>query len=228
MAGKLFSDRARAVTLRTYNRPLDDDGSKFETWEDTVRRSTYDHHKRLWQEADGQVDEDELEELNQLGVERKGLVAGRTLWLGGTKYAYSRAASQMNCCFSQAHSVYDIVDIGWLLLNGCGVGFTPKAGILHGYTKPIPEVRVNPSLRAADYKGDPKNFEDMPSVTNDYTWTIKVGDSAEAWAKAAGKLLNPATRHAKRLQLDFSECRGPGGRLKGYGWICNGYEPMAR
>jgi ribonucleoside-triphosphate reductase len=53
------------------------------------------------------------------------------------------------------------------------------------------------------------------------TWTIQVGDSAEAWAKSIGKLVAgkyPATT----LVLDFSQLRPAGERLKGYGWISSG------
>lgn len=68
-----FSSRAAAVTLRTYCRPLDDEGSKFESWPEVIQRSTYDHHLRLWEEAGGSPDLSELEELKQLGLERKRL-----------------------------------------------------------------------------------------------------------------------------------------------------------
>ena len=82
-----FSARSEATTRRTYNRPMDAEGSQFETWEDTARRSHLYHHRRLWEEAGGQVNEAELEELTGYGLDRSALVAGRTLWLGGTPYA---------------------------------------------------------------------------------------------------------------------------------------------
>ena len=43
------------------------------------------------------------------------------------------------------------------------------------------------------------------------TWTIKVGDSAIAWAKAVGKLV-AGKFPAKTLILDFSEIRPAGTR----------------
>jgi ribonucleoside-triphosphate reductase (formate) len=217
----MFSARADATTLRSYCRPLHDD--YLETWPQVVERSTYQHHLKLWEDAGGTPDLSELAELRELGLQRKSMVAGRTLWLGGTEYAYSRAASQFNCAATRYFTVYDAVDAAWLLLNGCGVGAKPQVGVLHGYTRPIPELEVVPSERSKDYRGREDNLESLDGGV----WTIAVGDSAQAWAKALGKMLNPKVRHADKLCLDFSEVRGPGGRLKGYGWICNGYKPLA-
>ena len=221
------SVRAEAVTRRTYNRPLDEEGREFESWERTVRRSHYDHHLRLWEEAGGKPNLGELEELNSLGLSRAGLVAGRTLWLGGTDYAFSRPASQFNCAATGLSTVYDMVDAFWGLLNGCGMGGLPQSGTLHGYSKPIPELLIISSERDKDWRGPKENVEIKPNEKNDWTWTIQIGDSAEAWAKALGKMLiSPRTR-CDKLVIDGSNVRGKGGRLRGYGWICNGFEPLA-
>jgi adenosylcobalamin-dependent ribonucleoside-triphosphate reductase len=222
--------RAQAVTLRTYCRPTvpGDNAAPLETWEAVNRRAAFAHHERLWKDAGGNPDYAELEELYRLGVDRRSTVAGRTLWLGGTEYAYSRAVSQFNCAGTPVQTVYDVVDASWALLNGSGVGFAPKQGVLHGYVRPINEFAVVPSDRDRDWKGDPENREDLPTQANDWTWRIVVGDSAEAWAKAIGKLFNlSSSRNARRLVVDGSNVRGPGGRLKGYGWICNGFQPLA-
>ena len=48
-----------------------------------------------------------------------------------------------------------------------------------------------------------------------------MGDSAEAWAKALGKLI-AHTHSAHTLVLDFSQIRPAGDRLAGYGWISSG------
>lgn len=225
--GFIPSARAEATTRRTYNRPLDSEGTKFETWERTIKRSHHDHHIRLWEDAGGKVNLAEIEELVQLGLDRSGTVAGRTLWLGGTNYAYSRSCSQFNCAALEISNVYNIVDAFWLLLNGCGVGAICSCGTLQGYVKVIDELRIIPSERDKDYRGNKDNVEIKPNADNDYTWTIKVGDSAEAWAKALGKMLISPRGKINRLILDFTECRGRGGRLKGYGWLCNGSEPLS-
>jgi ribonucleoside-triphosphate reductase (formate) len=58
-------------------------------------------------------------------------------------------------------------------------------------------------------------------------WTISVGDSAESWAKAAGKLV-AGKYPAEELVLDFSEIRPAGYRLKGYGWISSGDHQVSK
>ncbi|HET8688251.1 MAG TPA: hypothetical protein VFM18_16585, partial [Methanosarcina sp.] len=87
--------RSQLITRRTYNRPLDDAGTSFETFKQTVER-VIQHQKWLWERArksnltDKEIDE--LIELQDLMLERKVLMSGRTLWLGGTDIAKRREA----------------------------------------------------------------------------------------------------------------------------------------
>lgn len=215
------STRAQVITRRTYNRPLTDDGKVFETWEQTVAR-VIDHQQWLWQRA---VDRDlndvefaELYDLEQLMLDRKVSMSGRSLWLGGTTVAQTREASQFNCSFTQVETIYDIVDVLWLLLQGCGVGFKPIVGTLNGFSKPIKTIRTVRSTRTAK-GGNENNVETWDAESK--VWTIQVGDSAEAWAKSIGKLM-AGKYPAKELVLDFSQLRPAGERLKGYGWISSG------
>ena len=217
--------RAQLITRRTYNRPLDEEGKTFESWEQTVDR-VIQHQMWLWRRAnpsmDGYTTNAELEELRQLMLDRKVLVSGRTLWLGGTNVAQTREASQFNCSFTHVETVQDAVDVLWLLLQGCGVGFRPIVGQLTGFRFPIKELEVVRSNRTT--KGGVEVNEEM---FHNGVWTIKVGDSAEAWAKSVGKLLaHPYP--AKKLVLDFSEIRPAGERLKGYGWISSGDAAIAK
>ena len=215
------STRAQVITRRTYNRPTNDSGTQFETWEETVAR-VIDHQQWLWERAvDRDLDDNEyaeLYDLEQLMLDRKVSMSGRTLWLGGTTVAQTREASQFNCSFTNVETVYDIVDVLWLLLQGCGVGFKPVVGTLNGFSKPIKNIRVVRSQRT-DKGGNEHNVETWCSATK--TWTIQVGDSAEAWAKSIGKLV-AGKYPAETLILDFTQLRPAGERLKGYGWISSG------
>lgn len=215
------STRAQVITRRTYNRPTSDDGKQFETWQETVAR-VIDHQEWLWQRAAGRdltdVEYGELYDLEQLMLDRKVLMSGRTLWLGGTDVAKTREASQFNCSFTHVETIYDVVDCLWLLLQGCGVGFKPIVGTLNGFSKPIKNIRVVRSVRTAK-GGNEHNTETFDQETK--TWTIQVGDSAEAWAKSIGKLI-AGKYPAETLVLDFSQLRPAGDRLKGYGWISSG------
>ena len=217
--------RSQLVTRRTYNRPLDEKGLVFETWDETVDR-VINHQRWLWERAYGAelapMQNAELQELRQLMLERKVLMSGRTLWLGGTDIAKRREASQFNCSFTHAETVQDLVDILWLLMQGCGVGFKPIVGQLTGFRQRIPELEVVRSTRVAK-GGRQTNLETF----KDGVWTISVGDSAESWAKSIGKL-TAGKYAADKLVLDFSEIRPSGERLKGYGWISSGDASIAK
>lgn len=226
------SVRADVITRRTYSRPIGDDGT-FETWKQTIQR-VIDHQRWLWVRArNGRelkaYQEKELYELQLLMEDRKALVSGRVLWMGGTEVGQRRESSLFNCSFGRVETVHDVVDALWLLLQGCGVGFEPSVGTLSGFTKPV-ELEVIRSTKTdnAD-KGAEGNVETFryDSLANGYVWTLRVGDSAEAWAKLAGKLL-ANKRNCSRLVLDFSEIRPAGVRLSGYGWISSGDELLAK
>lgn len=218
------SIRAQIVTRRTYNRPLNAKGTKFETWEQTIDRVIH-HQKWLWERAKGfnltKEEKAELEELRELMLDRKISVSGRTLWLGGTQISKDREASMFNCAFTYVKTVYDVVDVLWLLLQGCGVGFSPRVGTLTGFSSVIPEVEFVRSQKGPEEKGREDNVESI----EDGVWTIGVGDSAEAWAKTMGKLL-AGKKRVRKLVFDTSEVRGAGARLSGYGWISSGDEPL--
>lgn len=217
----MTSVRAEIITRRTYNRPTNDEGTQFESWGETVER-VIGHQQWLWERVQGReldhLQFAELYDLEKLMLERKVLMSGRTLWLGGTSVAQKREASQFNCSFTEVETVYDVVDILWLLLQGCGVGFKPVVGTLNGFAKHIKNIEVVNSTRT-EKGGNEKNEEIWDASTR--TWTIKVGDSAEAWAKSIGKLL-AGKYPANTLILDFGELRPAGERLKGYGWISSG------
>lgn len=220
--------RSQLVARRTYQRPLNAEGTVFETWEEMVDR-VIGHQMWLWDRAADKAGYDisdeqleELGELRQLMIERKVLMSGRTLWLGGTKVAKKREASQFNCSFTQVETVQDIVDCIWLLLQGCGVGFMPIVGQLTGFQKRIPEMQFIRSERT-EKGGREHNVETF----KDGVWTIGVGDSAEAWAKALGKLV--AHQHtADKFIFDASAIRPAGERLAGYGWISSGDDALCK
>jgi adenosylcobalamin-dependent ribonucleoside-triphosphate reductase len=214
------SVRAQVITRRTYNRPTE---TGYETWEQTVDR-VIDHQNWLWNRAAGTElgIGPELKELRQLMLERKVMVSGRTLWLGGTDVAKKREASQFNCAHLKVETIHDVVDSLWLLLQGCGVGFTPVVGTLSGFTTPISDVEVIRSKRIK--KG---GHEGNKESTDSGTWTITIGDSAEAWAKSIGKLLSFKGK-ATKFVLDLTQLRPAGQRLAGYGWISSGDGPISK
>lgn len=220
----MTSVRAEVITRRTYCRPKED--GTFETWDEVVQR-VINHQRWLWERALGRdlklQEIFELGELKDLLRERKVSMAGRTLWLGGTEIAKRRETSQFNCSFTKVETVHDLVDVFWLLMQGCGVGFSPIVGTLNGFSR-YHQIKVIPSTRT-EKGGCEHNRESYNPDSR--TWTITIGDSAEAWSKAVGKLM-AGKYPAETLCLDFSEIRPPGERLAGYGWISSGYEPLSK
>lgn len=241
------STRAQIITRRTYCRPLNEEGTVFETWNDVVNR-VIRHQKWLWERALthklmpemplhditenmnewillNKVQEEELEQLGQLIKERKVSPAGRTLWLGGTDIGKKIELSQFNCCFVTVRTIHDMVDFFWGLLNGAGVTGLAEVGTLTGFRQKIPELEIIRTVRAPTDKGPENNVESWNAET--HTWVIKVGDSAKAWAKSIGKIL-AGKYPAKKLVLDFSQIRGPGARLRNYGWLSQSDTGLAR
>jgi adenosylcobalamin-dependent ribonucleoside-triphosphate reductase len=222
------SARAEVIARRTYCRPTDDGG--FETWAEVVDRVIM-HQRWLWERAKGDkpldgTEIDELEELRELILTRKASLSGRTLWLGGTDVAKKREASQFNCSFLKVETVHDVVDTFWLLLQGCGVGFEPVTGNLNGFTKSAKvEIVRSERHRLVQQKGVDRNQESWED--NGETWRLTVGDSAEAWAKAVGKIM-AQKRPFSKIIIDFSQVRPAGYRLRGYGWISSGDEMLAK
>lgn len=237
-----MSARAEIVTKRTYCREKED--GSLETWEEVVER-VMSHQKWLWERALTHLvlpdiplkdlssnmmewvhlnrkQEQELEELKELFLHKKALPSGRALWISGTDVSRTRESSNFNCAYLNVETVYDIVDAFWLLLQGAGIGFTAVPGTLSGFRKPIKEIKVIRSKKSKYEKGKPDNEEDFTNGV----WTIKVGDSAEAWAKSIGKLL-AGKYDAHTLIFDFSEIRGKGQRLRGYGWISSGDDQIS-
>lgn len=217
--------RASVVTRRTYNRPLNDEGTIFETWEQTVDR-VIDHQQWLWERAKAdKLNQGELGELNEfreLMLARKALTSGRTLWLGGTGVAKKHEASQFNCSFGKIETVHDVVDAFWLLLQGCGVGFEPVVGTLNGFAK---ETEIETFRSSRTTKGREGNVAETRTIGDSRIYKLSIGDSAKAWAKALGKLM-ALKEPVDKIILDYTEIRPAGTRLKGYGWISSGDDTL--
>lgn len=231
MTNRKPSARAEILTRRTYNRPLNEEGTVFESWEQTIDR-VIQHQEWLWRRAKkaetlAAHEYAELEQLRELMLQRKVSVSGRTLWLGGTDVAKTREASQFNCSFGRIETVHDVVDALWLLLQGCGVGFEAVPGILNGFTRSATVEIIRSTKKDHADKGYERNKEHLYIRDGQRVWELVVGDSAEAWAKAAGKLLAMKER-VDVIVLNFREIRPAGVRLKGYGWISSGDEQIAK
>lgn len=227
------SFRSQFVVKRTYNRPLNEEGTVFEIFSETVDR-VISHQRWLWETAKGKLigedlcplegeEESELEELRQLMLNREATVSGRTLWLGGVNISKKYQATQFNCSFAQIRTVHDVVDAYHNLLLGVGVGFEPITGILNGFAQPV-EIQVVRSTRKD--RGDENNREQHYKDQGKRYWHLYVGDSGIAWAKAAGKII-AMKKPVDVVVLDFTEVRPGGKPLRNFGWISSGDEQIS-
>jgi len=217
--------RSDVIVRRTYARPLNEEETQYESWEDICFR-VQNHQAWLWERALGRTlsinEELELSAFYNLMLQKKCSVSGRSLWLGGTDLSKVRESSMFNCSGIVVETVYDMVDVLWLLMQGCGVGFKPQVGTLNGFFKPIPTIDVIRTKRVS--KG---GLESNVETFENGVWTIKIGDSAEAWSKSIGKIL-AGKYPTDKLVFDFSELRPAGSRLRGYGWISSGDEAISK
>ena len=226
--------RADIVARRTYCRPIDEDAQVFETWEDVAER-VRGHQQWLWETAQRkpltEEQHQELLELKQNIIDRKTSLAGRTNWLGGTEIAKTRASSNFNCSFLEVSTIHDVVDIFWLLLQGCGTGFKAKDGTLSGFSKPVKVSTIRSERTIEDYnngfRGRETNQEQIVRKGGTVKYVLSIGDSAQAWAKSVGKLL-ALKEPVDEIIIDFREIRAGGVRLKGYGWISSGDETLSK
>lgn len=186
---KKQSIRSQLVAKRTYNRPLDEHGTVFETWEQTVNR-VIEHQRWLWERAKGHntnedlveltpAEEHELEELRELLLNYDVAVSGRTFWLGGTPISKEYEATQFNCAGVVNATVHDIVDSFHLLLLGC---FSENTEIItKSGNKKISDVSVLDEVLSYN------------ELTNQYVWKYPIFSG------------NTNSKEINKLELVFSD-----------------------
>jgi hypothetical protein len=193
---------------RTYSR-LKDDGTKEEFWE-TLKRvveGCYSIQKTQRHSLDLPWDEGEAQRSAQRMYEKawnfKFLPPGRGLWIMGTEFVRRHGSMALNnCAFVSTENIATSGPKPFLfmmdaLMLGVGVGFdTEGAG----------EVAIK---------------EPEPGR---YPW--KVPDSREGWVEGLRRLLE-AFLEGKRLpEWDYSLVRPKGSRIKGFGGVASGPEPL--
>jgi hypothetical protein len=251
------SARAQIVEARTYLRPLDDEGTIFETPEQAADR-IIGHQRWLWERAKGgmrrvtevsalpplkfddpvgyrvedgwvmiQLTDAEEAELQEL----KNLFLDRKLTVAGrTRWLGGTAIAKERESSNFNCSFLEVRSVHDIV--------DATWLLLQGCG-----VGFRPVIGTLNGFAQPMEIEVVRSQRGPYekgpennvetfdpvtkTWTIKVGDSSSAWAKSAGKLV-AGKYHAKKLVLDFSLVRGGGGRLKNYGWISSGDAQIAK
>ena len=189
VANSILSDVVVYDKYAKYLKPL----SRRETWEQVVDRNIDMHVKRF---PDLEA---EIRAAYSFVHEKKILPSMRSLQFGG-KPIELNASRIYNCAFQPMDSHHGFSELMFLLLSGCGVGYS----VQRHHVEKLDEIRKPTRSRR-----------------------FLVGDSIEGWADAV-KVLIKAYFEGKALPVfDFSDVRPKGAKLITSGGKAPGPEPLA-
>jgi ribonucleoside-triphosphate reductase len=188
---------AEAKFFMDYSRYLDDAG-RYETWQESVDR-VFDMHKEKYAVRLAQHPSlhGELAKARQDYIDKLFLGAQRALQFGGEQLR-RHEAKIYNCSVSHADRVDFFSEAMYLLLCGCGVGFSVQEH----------HVRSLPAI--SERSKEPAKVFTVP-------------DSIEGWADSFGVLLasffEEGEKHqeyrGQRVVFDFSLIRPKGAKISG-------------
>jgi hypothetical protein len=220
------------VYLRTYSR-WDEEGGRRESWQETVSR-VVDYSLSLVPEGLRKpFEEEDRRALTQAMMGLKAFVAGRTLWVGGSKHAEEFPLANYNCSFLDFKDLSDVYETVILLMSGAGVGFRVTDDNISQLNRLFPlkdfvEVEVEPYK----YVGKPSLLEKtVTERVGEYGLRIVVGDSREGWADAIVLFLKAYSydkdfHWVKKIIINTDYVRPLGTRLKRFGGYASGPEVL--
>jgi ribonucleoside-diphosphate reductase alpha chain len=163
-----------------------------ETWEELVTRNKEMHQTKFPQLKD------EIEEVYKLVYAKKVLPSMRSLQFAGKPIELNNARI-FNCSFLPLDDWRAFSEIMFLLLSGCGVGYS----VQNHHIEQLPEIKV-------------------PTKHKRYL----VGDSIEGWADAVRMLCKAYFQGAPLPTFDFRDIRAKGAQLITVGGKAPGPEPL--
>lgn len=184
------SQYSEFVYLRTYSRFLKDKERR-EEWKETVDR--YIEHINEYLTYD---DKQIIREL----IYNKSIMPSMRLMQFAGEAAKRNPVCGYNCAYIAPQSLKDLSEIMYLLMSGCGVGFSVEKKVIDK----LPVI--------APIKGIPLN-------------TILVNDSREGWCDAFFAGLT-AWYNGLDINFDFSKIRPAGSKLLITGGRASGYKPL--
>lgn len=182
---------AQVVIYDKYARFLKDKKRR-ETWDEIVNRNKEMHIRRYPTLAS------EIEAAYALVYEKKILPSMRSMQFGG-KPIELNAARLYNCSFLPIDHPYGFSEAMFLLLSGCGVGYS----VQRHHVEQLPDIR-------------------KPTRTRRFL----VGDSIEGWSDAVKVLMKAYFTGKPAPVFDFSDIRAKGAKLITSGGKAPGPEPL--
>lgn len=186
---------AEFVYYRTYSRWLPEQGRR-ETWIETVYRYMSYMKKKLGDK----LTPDEYSEIQSYIMEMKSMPSMRLMWSAGPA-ADADNACVYNCSYISITDLRDFSEILYLLMCGCGVGFSVEAH----HIQQLPIIS--------------KQIEEMHICDH------VIEDSKQGWADALRIGLLEWYRGCD-VKFDYSQLRPAGARLKTMGGRSSGPDPL--
>lgn len=186
---KLLSDLTRYMKYSRYIPDL----KRRETWDETVVRNKNMHLSRFPQISD-LIDKTYTYMLN-----RKILPSGRSMQFGGNAILNNNNRIY-NCSAIGIREIRDFSDLFYLLLCGCGVGFSVR----HYFIDELPEMTARSGKKI----------------------TFKPEDSIEGWADCIKELMNAYFITGDDIEFDLSSIRPKGALIKSSMCPAPGPEPL--
>ena len=184
----ILSDITTYMKYAKFNPAL----NRRETWEELVTRN-----KEMHQEKFPQL-KNEIEEAYKLVYDKKVLPSMRSLQFAGKPIELNNARI-FNCSFLPIDDWRSFSEIMFLLLSGCGVGYS----VQRHHIEQLPEIKI-------------------PIKSKRYL----IGDSIEGWADAVRMLCKAYFTGAPLPLFDFRDIRPKGAQLITVGGKAPGPEPL--
>ena len=185
---EILSEITTYMKYSKYNPEL----KRRETWEELVTRNKEMHQAKFPQLHD------EIEKAYKLVYDKKVLPSMRSLQFAGKPIELNNARI-FNCSFLPIDDWRAFSEIMFLLLSGCGVGYSVQ---IH-HIDNLPEIKI-------------------PTKTKRYL----VGDSIEGWADAVRMLCKAYFNNGPLPIFDFRDIRPKGAQLITVGGKAPGPEPL--
>jgi len=200
------------VYYRTYSHYIEEE-DRYETWIETIKRiveATFTIQKKhcqnlrlVWKDQKAQKS---AHKMFDKMFNFKFLPAGRGIWGMGSKYFNERQDSTLlnNCAFITTDDILfrNSFAFMWtmnMLMLGVGVGF--------------------------DTLGAKRNLIIKKPIEN-LNRVFEIEDSREGWVSSIGHLIDAFFLGKELYQFDYTKIRKKGERIKGFGGIASGYEPL--
>ena len=167
-----------------------------ETWDELITRNKNMHIKKYPELTD------EINENYKLVYNKKVLPSMRSLQFGGKPIEIS-PNRLYNCSYLPVDHIDGFSEIMFLLLSGCGVGYSVQSH----HIKNLPEV-IQPHVKRK------RRFV--------------IGDSIEGWADAIKVLMKSymGNKKSSKIEFDYSDIRPKGARLVTSGGKAPGPQPL--